>query len=142
MLQPEPPPKLLAWTRSRWDAFWDSEVSHATGEADVWAVEVFFTALDDWRRCVNAARKTPFIEGSQGQPRINPMADRADRLMSKLPALAAEIGASPLARSKLAIDMGNAAKTIEDLTREAQIDDDPADDPRRAALVESKPADG
>jgi P27 family predicted phage terminase small subunit len=103
-----------------WEAYWVSDVAKIATDLDVGAVEVYFMTLDEWRRCVKAARKQRFVEGSMGQPRINPLAERADKLAALLPKLAAEIGLSPKARTALAINVGQAAKTIEDLNREVE----------------------
>ena len=137
---PQPPAGLLRATEAAWDAYWGSPVAGTATDADLPAVELYFTTVDEWRRCFAAARKTRLVAGSMGQPRLNPLADRADRLAALLPKLAAEIGIGPLSRSRLAVGFGEATKTLEDLVAEATQDTGNVEDPR-LQLADSLPTD-
>ena len=137
---PEPPAApsdLLAWTRERWDVYWRSPVVAALDEVDFPAVEAYFRTLDEWRRCGDVDRERTFVPGSKGQPVLNPLLKRADKLVAMLPRLAAEIGASPLARLRLGVVVGHAARTLDDINRLAQeeADRNPSPDPRLLDLA-------
>lgn len=137
---PAVPDGLSDWTAELWNAYWVSDVAKVAADVDLGAVEVYFTTLDEWRKCTATGRRKRFVEGSTGQPRLNPLLERADRLASLIPKLAAEIGLSPKARAALAINVGQAAKTIEDLNREVDAPDDADDYAGITTLVEPGPA--
>lgn len=134
---PDPPSGLLAATRADWTTYWASDVSRAAADVDMGTVEVYFATLDEWRRCLRAGRRQRLVPGSMGQPRLNPMLDRADRLAAMLPKLGAEIGMSPKSRATLALSIGAVEKTIEDLNRESAGDDPDDEYDGITTLVES-----
>lgn len=124
---PEPPAGLLAATVAKWVAYWASRVSAAAEQVDRPALERLFRYYDDWERCMGIYREAPVVEGSMGQPVVNPMGVRALALEEKIRGLEAALGLTPYDRQRLGIAIGQAQLTAAELNRmakEAHADQD------------------
>ena len=122
---PDAPRRWLKVTKERWEAYWLSPVAKAAHEVDLDAIETVFDRIDEIRRLKTAGRKERIVRGSKGQPRMNPLLEKAYQLEDSLPKFWAELGLTPKARAALAINVGQAQKTIEDMNREVEavVDD-------------------
>ena len=114
----------VAVTRLAWDAFWDADVSQIVAAEDVFTLRRLFNLRDDHERLTRAARKTPLLQGSQGQMVENPAAKRADRLMGHISQLEDKFGLSPGARLRLLLSSADVQRTVSDLEKGMQGDDD------------------
>lgn len=114
-----PNPKWLKVTKDAWVEFWSSDVSAAVTAATRPAVERLFNLRDEQERAWRLYRKTPYVEGSTGQPRINPAFDAAMKLEGAITALEDRIGLTPKAMANLGIVIGQAQLTAADLNRMA-----------------------
>lgn len=128
---PATPSGLLAPVRAAWDAFWGSEQSSLVMPADHPALLRLFSLLDERERCSRAARKSPLVEGSQGQPTLNPLLKHVGSLDTEIRQLEDRFGLTPLARLRLGVTFGDAHRSLADLNR-SLVDDleEVADDPR------------
>ena len=71
------------------------------------------------------------MSGSRNQPRLNPIYDLIFKLEGSIHTLETELGASPLARARLGIAVGQATLTAAELnrmTRDRPSHDDEEDD--------------
>jgi phage terminase small subunit len=130
---PEPLAKWLAATRKRWVRYWSAPLAAvADRETDLPALERLFSYYDELECCSRQFRKQRFVEGSTGQPRLNPIADHIRALEPLIRALEDRFGLTPLARLKLGVEFGNAHRSLEDLNRSFDVDDldDDQGDPR------------
>jgi hypothetical protein len=115
---PPPPAGVLKATREAWDSFFESPVAGLVDrQSDLPALARLFVFYDDAERSDRAFRKQPFIEGSQGQPVVNPMGGRSLALQPHIRALEDRFGLSPLARLKLGVKFGEAARSLDELNR-------------------------
>lgn len=135
LLKRQPPPapeNLLERTRKLWHWYWDSQVaSVASDTTDLPQIEIVFQMLDEHARCFRAFSTKRLVRGSQGQMVLNPLGRYCDRLRGQILSYAREIGLTPIAKLRLGITAGHAKKTLDQMNRELDADDDAAD-PRRA----------
>jgi P27 family predicted phage terminase small subunit len=131
---PPPPPGLLKRTEDRWVELWSQPVAGSWTVSDHAAVERYISYLDEWERMRKATKAHPVVAGSKGQPVISPTAKHMLVIEQALQRLEADLGLTPLARQRLGIAIGTAAKTIEDLARESDEGTDTEPDPRLQAL--------
>lgn len=99
-------------------------------ETDLPALVRLIQLVDEAERFRRAGRKSPLVEGSQGQPVVNPLLKQRDALLSEIRQLEDRFGLSPAARLKLGVVFADAHRSIEQLNAqivEAAADDD---DPR------------
>jgi P27 family predicted phage terminase small subunit len=129
---PPAPSGLLAPTRAAWAAFWASEQASLVMPADHPALLRLFTLLDERERCARAASKRRLIEGSQGQPVLNPLLKHVAALDGEIRQLEDRFGLTPLARLRLGVTFGEAHRSLADLNRALveEVADDVEDDPR------------
>jgi P27 family predicted phage terminase small subunit len=121
---PAPPSGLLKVTSARWDAFWRSPVAAAADPVtDLPAVERLFRAYDEVERAGRAFRKGRIVQGSTGQPVLNPLSRYIAQLTSEITGLEDRLGLTPKARLALGIQMGEARRSLNDLIQEAGYDD-------------------
>ena len=113
----EADPKWLMATREDWLALWKSELSSEITVTDYPALLRLFGWRDEQRRCRKRAshcrkeaEKNPFIEGSKGQPVLNPMFDIASKdesmaiaIEAKVVALEDRLAMSPKARLNIGV---------------------------------------
>jgi hypothetical protein len=114
---PEVPGQWLPVTVDAWQAFWLSPAAELVAAHHRPVLDRLFDWRDRQRRELdNAARfrtaadAEPFIEGSTGQPKINPMFDLADKcdaralsIEGQLQKLEAQFPLSPAATLKLGV---------------------------------------
>lgn len=130
---PKPPPGMLAATRRAWARYWKSDVASVVTDADHDAIERLFLLRDEHARAMRAVRSTGqrLVSGSRNQPRLNPIYDLIFKLEGAIHTLETELGASPLARARLGIAVGQATLTAAELnrlTRDQPHHDDEDDD--------------
>lgn len=127
----------LAETVQAWDRLWRSNVVSVVDLAsDMEAVVRWVSLLDERERAFRAFRRKRVVEGSQGQPTLNPLWKVVSSCDSELRALEDRIGLSPKARLQLGITYGEAVKSLDELNDmfDEEGDDDDNADPRLAAI--------
>lgn len=127
---PEPPEELLKSTAALWNEFWSSDIARAWQGPDIDGLRRLIVYRDEWQRMINAHRAHRFVEGSMGQAKVSPALEVALKLEAAMGRLAADLGLSPLARMRLGIAFGQAAKTAEQLRDDAYNVTDDEPDPR------------
>jgi P27 family predicted phage terminase small subunit len=110
---------MLAATRRAWARYWRSDVASVVTDADHDAIERLFLLRDEHARAMRAVRSTGerLVSGSRNQPRLNPIYDLIFKLEGAIHTLETELGASPLARARLGIAVGQATLTAAELNR-------------------------
>ena len=120
---PEPPPKMLVATKADWAEFWAGELATLVKPADMPALRRLFILHDERRRYMNAAQKDGRIQlGSTGQLAIHPLLKHISTIDSQITALEDRFGLTPMARLKLGVNFGQAAKTLADLNASVEAD--------------------
>ena len=136
MEPPDPDRSWLKAQRESWVAFWSSPIGAAMGPTDVPAAERLWHLRDQWERARRVVARSPIVEGSMGQPVENPLARRMDRIAGEIRQLEDRFGLSPSARARLNVDIGDAVRSVDDITRRyAAADDD--DDALRIVDVDA-----
>lgn len=126
---PSPPTGLLKATREQWRKYWESPVAEAVDRSsDMPAVERLFQLCDERLRAYRGYRKERLVEGSQGQPVLNPLASVIQKCDQEIRALEDRLGLNPKARLQLGITMTEAKRTLEDMNRDLEPDWDEDDD--------------
>jgi len=136
---PVAPAGLLKATREDWVAFWRSPLGTLVVEADYPALRRLFTLYDERARAYQGYRRQRLAPGSMGQPGLNPLFSAMKSFDAEIRALEDRFGLSPIARLRLGVALGEAAKSLDELNRSLDADDDPdefAADPR-VRVVES-----
>ncbi len=125
-----------AWlkiTRTRWDAFWGSELSSvAEPDTDTPALRRLFSYYDEIERATRAVGRERFVAGSQGQARLNPAARYITDLEGAVRALEDRFGLTPKARLQLGVEFATARRSLQKMNAEMEVDDGP--DPRLEAV--------
>lgn len=115
---PAPPSGLGREALERWDAFWSSPVAALVDAgADGHKLKRWIIYLDEWDRATSAARRNRLVEGSTGQPVLNPLLKYIAALEASIRALEHEFGMGAKSRIDLGISVGQAALTAADLNR-------------------------
>lgn len=118
VVSPEPDPGWLPATCERWDTFWRSELATATIDVDrETVVHRLFHYYDQWDRLRDIFDSDPVVEGSTGQPRMNPAGDQLHRIEGHIQRLEQTLGIGPLARHRLGLTVGQARMTALELNR-------------------------
>ena len=102
---PEPD---LAWreeVRSAWFEFWRDPVARLVRPNDLPALDRLFRYRNEWLDAAEFYEAEPIVEGSMGQSRLSPWADRMDRLEKQLVALEDRFGLTPLSRLRLGVTL-------------------------------------
>jgi P27 family predicted phage terminase small subunit len=124
MPRPDSHSQMLKQTQDSWSEFWASDVGAALVSTDVPSVVRLFRLRDQWERCARAVHVDPLTLGSQGQMVENPLAKRMDRIGGEIRQLEDRFGLNPAARAKLNVSFGDAVRSVDDLSRRFQADDD------------------
>lgn len=105
-------------TVAGWDAWWASDVARMIDVASE-APIVFrcFDLLDQAERFEAEGRQQPLVEGSTGQPTINPLLKHAQVLRDEARRDEAVLGRGPKRRLDLGIKFGDAARSLDDVNR-------------------------
>ncbi len=123
--------KALAYTRTAWASYWSSSLPQLLTDADHSALLRLFGMYDERERLNRQFRKSPFVTGSTGQTVAHPSAKLVASLDGRIVALEDRFGITPLARMKLGIAIGEAARSLEDLNSEFDEDEkEDGKDPR------------
>jgi P27 family predicted phage terminase small subunit len=138
---PKPPGggQFLAATKSAWEAFWaDPLLANLVKPADQPALVRLFGLYDERERMVREVKRQRMTKGSTGQVTVNPASKEVASLDGRIDKLEAAFGITPKARLALGISLGAAARSLDDINRafEDDEDDDGRDDedPRLAAI--------
>ena len=130
---PAPDRAWLKGTKERWEAFWGSELSSvAEPDTDTPALRRLFTYYDELDRATRAVRRERFVEGSKGQPRLNPAARYVAELEGAVRALEDRFGLTPKARLQLGVEFATAQRSLRKLNADMEVEDGP--DPRLEAV--------
>jgi P27 family predicted phage terminase small subunit len=122
-LVPDPPSGLLAASTALRGAFWRSEVAGAVDlDSDLGRLGRWIRDVDEYERALRELRRERMVEGSMGQPRLNPLAGRLKDLEGSIRETEREFGMTPLSRLRLGIAVGQAALTAAEVNRLALKD--------------------
>jgi P27 family predicted phage terminase small subunit len=115
----------LKVSRDWWGDFWRSELAGATSaDTDIPAVRRLATLYDLRERAYRAVKKTPLVEGSQGQKVLNPLARQMSTWDAEIRQLEDRFGLTPRSRLNLGLQLGAAKKQLDDLARDFTDDGD------------------
>jgi len=122
-----------AWrepTVERWVAFWGSPLASQVEPSDEGAFRRLFKLYDEIDRLWEAVDATGrIVEGSQGQPRPNPLFKQVQEFQAEARQLEDRFGLSPMARLRLGITFADAQASLDGLNarlaaKMAEQDDD------------------
>jgi P27 family predicted phage terminase small subunit len=119
-----------------WESYWASDVSRAAQSSDHYALRRWIQAVDERDRLIGPVRDNPTVEGSQGQPVINPLAKRLGEVEKRISDFESEFGMTPKARAQLGIAIGGAAMTANELNRLAAHGDEDENQNAEPEVVE------
>jgi hypothetical protein len=132
--RPVPPlPTGLSRTlAARWARWWRSPVARAVDwDRDGEAVERLFANYELQAKLRKSVKRRLFVDGSQGQPILNPAAKHLVAVEAAIRQDEMQFGRTPRAAAQLGVTIGDLQKTVEDLNRDASDDRD--EDPRAQA---------
>jgi P27 family predicted phage terminase small subunit len=113
---PPPPAGLLKATRKAWERFWGSSLaSLVVPDTDLLALERLFTLYDERARALNGYRKARLVRGSMGQVALSPLAKAIQAFDQEIRALEDRFGLTPMARLRLGVQLGEAAKSLKEM---------------------------
>lgn len=121
----------LASTVERWEEYWHSPVAQIaieSGGIDLGGLYRWITSVDEWTRAMRTFRMKRIVEGSMGQPTLNPLAAYIASRESAIKMAEDAYGMTPMARLKLGIAVGQAKLTAEELNRALAIEPKDAGD--------------
>lgn len=131
----------LPSTVQAWDRVWRSNVVSVVDlESDLETMVRWASLLDERERALRSFRRRRLVPGSQGQPTLSPLWQVVQACDRELRALEDRIGLSPKARLQLGITFGEAAKSLDALNAELEMEDDDADDvddPRLTGVIDA-----
>lgn len=114
-----PEHKWLRATCGVWERFWASPIAQAVDRAsDLPRIERWITYVDEWHRALRGFRKSRLVEGSQGQPVLNPLGDYMLKLEAQIDRAEEKFGMTPLDRMRLGISFSEARRSLKDLNAE------------------------
>lgn len=120
-----PPGRWLKATRQLWEMFWASRIAQLVDrEADLPRLHRWIVYSDEWFRAMAAYKRQRVVHGSKGQPVINPAGEMALKLDARLEKMEEKFGLTPLDRMRLGIQFGEARRTLDELNRDMNEDDD------------------
>ena len=128
-LRPSADPSWREPTLEQWVAFWSSPLAAQVEPSDVPALRRLFWITDELGRMREALEVTGrVVEGSQGQPRPNPLYKQISELQSEARQLEDRFGLSPRSRLQLGIALGAAHASLDSLNERlaAKMADDDA----------------
>ena len=127
---PPAPAGLSAALVESWAVFWASSLAGVLVDTDVPDLERLWWLRDQEQRARAAYAKRPLVKGSMGQPVANPAGKMALEFMREARLLEDRFGLSPSARLRLGVTFGEASRSLDELNRMMQSDDDARPDPR------------
>jgi P27 family predicted phage terminase small subunit len=123
----------LSWretTVERWVTFWGSPLASQVEPSDEGAFRRLFWIYDELDRLREAIEVTGrVVEGSQGQPRPNPLYKQVESFQAEARQMEDRFGLSPLSRLRLGITFADAQASLDGLNARlaakiAEHDDD------------------
>jgi len=127
---PPAPKGLLKLTSVQWERYWRSAVGQAADiDTDLPAITRLFTLYDERERAYRAFRKQRFVSGSQGQMVLNPMGRHMNVLDAEIRQMEDRLGLTPRSRLQLGITLNEAHRSLEELNRSLDFDEE-EEDPR------------
>jgi P27 family predicted phage terminase small subunit len=123
----------VAWreaTVERWVIFWGSPLASQVEPSDEGAFRRLFKLYDEIERMWEAIEVTGrVVEGSQGQPRPNPLYKQVQEFQSEARQLEDRFGLSPMSRLRLGITFADAQASLDGLNarlaaKMSEVDDD------------------
>jgi P27 family predicted phage terminase small subunit len=109
----------LAWREStveRWTVFWTSPLAGQVEPSDEGAFRRLFKLYDELERLWDAIEETGrVVEGSQGQPRPNPLFKQIETFQAEARQMEDRFGLSPLSRLRLGITFADAQASLDGL---------------------------
>ena len=127
---PEPDVSWRAGTVERWNDFFSSPVASQVDVSDRGALRRLFRLYDEIERLWEAVEETGrVVEGSQGQPRPNPLFKQIEGFQAEARQLEDRFGLSPMARFRLGVQFADAHASLDQLnerlqSRTSKFDDD------------------
>jgi len=113
---PHPDGAWTAGTLERWGEFWGSPLAAQVEASDYGALRRLFWLYDEVERLIFAIGETGrVVEGSQGQPRANPLYKQVQEFQAEARQLEDRFGLSPKARLALGISFAEAAMSLDAL---------------------------
>jgi P27 family predicted phage terminase small subunit len=123
---PNPPDGLLPQSVERWESFWRSDVSQAVDvDADLHALQRWIRYVDQYERTVQLFAAEPMVEGSQGQPRLSPLAQIVKDCEAAIQKFEAQFGMTLKSRIDLGVSMGQAQLTAAQVNKMIQAPNGP-----------------
>jgi P27 family predicted phage terminase small subunit len=109
----------VAWretTVERWVIFWGSPLASQVEPSDEGAFRRLFKLYDEIERMWEAIEVTGrVVEGSQGQPRPNPLYKQVQEFQAEARQLEDRFGLSPMSRLRLGITFADAQASLDGL---------------------------
>lgn len=113
---PDPPGRVRESTVERWDEFWRSKIARQVEESDHEALRRLFRLYDEIERLWDGIEDMGrVVEGSQGQPRPNPLFKQVESFQAEARQLEDRFGLSPKARLQLGITFVEAQRGLDEL---------------------------
>jgi len=118
---PAADPEWRPVTVERWNEFFSSQVASQVDVSDRGALRRLFRLYDEIDRLWEAVEATGrVVEGSQGQPRPNPLYKQVSEFQAEARQLEDRFGLSPRARLQLGIALGAAHASLDALNERLQ----------------------
>ena len=116
VVSPNPDASWMVGTVERWGEFWGSPLAAQVEASDHGALRRLFWLYDEVERLIEAISLTGrVVEGSQGQPRANPLYKQVQEFQAEARQLEDRFGLSPKARLALGISFVEAAMSLDAL---------------------------
>lgn len=112
--------RYLRVTERAWRALWSAP--HLQAEPDpcfAVLIERYIVVLDQWHRAMRSFRGSPLIKGSKGQPVLNPLWRRLNRLEMRTREIEKALAMSPLDRKLQGLPIDGRADDLEGSGSEA-----------------------
>src|SRR5690349_19269748 len=123
---------MCAAATEAWNAYWSDVIGGALRPGDAPLIDRWVRNLDRYHRIMQLADAEPVVEGSTGQQKPNGLYDLAFKIEASIKADEQQLGIGPLNRLRLGVKIAEGAKSLADLTVDAEDGDD--DDPRAFLL--------
>ena len=103
-------------TVERWSFFWESKLASNVEPSDEGALRRLFRLYDELERLWDAIEETGrVVEGSQKQPRPNPLFKQIETFQAEARQLEDRFGLSPMSRLKLGVTFADAHMSLASL---------------------------
>lgn len=128
-IAPDPPKGIKAAAKRRWAAYWASPVARAVDlGADLYVVERWIRLVDELETVYPVFKRERVVDGSMGQPTLNPLAKYIQDLQGQMAKLEAQLGIGPMSRLRLGLTLAEGRMTADKLNEQLDaVDQDEAD---------------